>query len=364
MLKDAAMLTLKIQKIALSYGMTLKDASAYNVQFFNGKPIFIDITSFTKNEKGQAWVAYQQFCRHFIAPLVLMSTKDISLNKLMLSYIDGIPIELTSKLLNWTSRFNLNIYLHIHLHARFIKKHNSKKVVIKKSINIDLNKLCDNLIQFVESFKYKIKKTEWGEYYEESVDEKYLIHKKQVILNYIDSFSSKIVWDIGANDGTISKLVAYKVENVISTDVDHTSIEKLYKYIKYAKIDNIQPAIIDIINPSPGIGWNNSERKSFFKRVECDTIVVLAVIHHLRITYQIPLELQAKFFAEKCINLIIEFVPKDDEKVKILLQNRKDIFDDYTLENFTKLFENYFTIISSTIITGTTRTIFQMSKNE
>ncbi len=113
-LKDAALLTLNIQNIALEYNMSLKDASAYNVQFNDGKPIFIDTLSFEKYKANQPWVAYQQFCEHFLAPLVLMSRVDMRLNKLLCTNIDGIPIEIASKLLPITTYFKFGLLAHVH----------------------------------------------------------------------------------------------------------------------------------------------------------------------------------------------------------------------------------------------------------
>lgn len=79
-LKNAALTTFKIQKIALDFGMTLKDCSAYNIQFRKGKPIFIDTLSFEKYVEGQTWIAYKQACQHFIAPLALIHHLAISNN--------------------------------------------------------------------------------------------------------------------------------------------------------------------------------------------------------------------------------------------------------------------------------------------
>jgi len=75
--KDAALVTLKIQRIALEYNMTLKDASAYNIQFQDANAKLIDTLSFDDYQEGTPWVAYQQFCKHFLAPLLLMAEVDI-----------------------------------------------------------------------------------------------------------------------------------------------------------------------------------------------------------------------------------------------------------------------------------------------
>ena len=91
-LKDAALLTLDIQLKALEHKMTLKDASAFNVQFHKGKPVFIDTLSFDHYEEGNPWVAYRQFCCHFLAPLALMANTTADLRRLSELFIDGIPL--------------------------------------------------------------------------------------------------------------------------------------------------------------------------------------------------------------------------------------------------------------------------------
>lgn len=365
MLKDAALLTLEILQISLSYGMILKDASSYNIQFYNGKPILIDITSFTKYQQGTPWVAYQQFCKHFLSPLLLMAKTDISLNKLMMLYLDGIPLKLTSKLLPWKSRFNISIYLHIHLHARFIEKYNNTNLgEQKKTVNSNVKNICNNLKQLVESLGYFSQNTEWAEYYEKSVGEEYLSHKRQVFTDYLTSLNPKKVWDLGANNGKFSQIAAEKAEIVIATDIDTVAIERLYVFLKQEKIKNILPIVLDITNPSASIGWNNQERPAFKNRINCDLVIALAVIHHFRITYHIPLDYQAKFFAENCENMIIEFVPKEDNKVQTLLQNREDIFTDYNIQDFETIFGNYFTVIKKTKISNSSRILYILSKKK
>ncbi|MCL4261399.1 MAG: hypothetical protein KJZ52_12320, partial [Anaerolineales bacterium] len=116
-LKSAALATLTIQKRALKADMTLKDASAYNMQFVRGKAMLIDTLSFEIYQEGQPWVAYKQFCQHFLAPLALMALKDVRLSQLLRVYIDGVPLDLASELLPTKTRFNFGLLTHIHVHA-------------------------------------------------------------------------------------------------------------------------------------------------------------------------------------------------------------------------------------------------------
>jgi len=105
-LKGAALATLRIQRKALDFGMSLKDCSAYNMQFMKGKPVFIDTLSFEKYQEGSPWVAYRQFCQHFLAPLALMSHRDSRLGQLLRIHLDGVPLDLASKLLPRRTHFS------------------------------------------------------------------------------------------------------------------------------------------------------------------------------------------------------------------------------------------------------------------
>ena len=115
--QDAALLTLAIQRHALGRGMSLKDCSAYNVQFHEGRPVFIDTLSLEKYSEGQPWVAYRQFCQHFLAPLALMSLTDIRMGQLCRTNLDGVPLDLATRLLPWRSRVRPGPLLHLHLHG-------------------------------------------------------------------------------------------------------------------------------------------------------------------------------------------------------------------------------------------------------
>lgn len=358
MLKDAALLTINIQLIALSFGMTLKDASAYNIQFYKGKPIFIDLTSFEISKTDDPWVAYHQFCKHFLAPLALMSKVDISLNKLLFIHLDGIPLDLVVKLLPINAKFNLGIYLHIILHNKFLKKYENIKIEKpSKSISIKSN-LLNNLKDSIHKFEYQPKDTEWVSYYLTSVEAEYLNNKKILFENFLQTLSPQTIWDIGANDGFFSKIASNYSSNIVATDIDPAAIENLYLQIKSENKKNILPLCIDISNTNGGFGWENKERKNIIDRINSDTIVALALIHHLRITYSIPLEYMAAFFAKRCQNLIIEFVPKIDEKVQKLLQNRSDIFEDYSIETFRHIFGQYFEIKREEPISKSSRILF------
>ena len=368
MLKDAALLTLKIQKMALKYGMTLKDASAYNIQFRGSRSIFIDSLSFDTYTEGGIWEAYSQFCRHFLAPLALMAYQDVSLNRLLVVHLDGIPLDLASKLLPYRTRFNLNLYLHIHLQARlqgkYQKQQNANNSTGKQLSSSKLLQLIDSLESAIKKLEWKQRGTEWHDYYEKSVGEAYFNHKIKAVEILLEDCQAQRVLDLGANDGTFSQIAAQKADKVLSFDIDTAAVEAHYQRLKKEKNLNVTPYIIDVSNPEPAIGWSNTERPALWQRIDVDTIMALALIHHIRISNNTPLSMIADFFSQHCQNLIIEFVPKSDEKVKILLQNRQDIFDDYTLDNFKSIFSKHFIIEKAILLEPTERVLLLMKKHK
>lgn len=366
-LKDAALLTLNLQLKALEFGMTLKDCSVYNVQFLKGKPIFIDTLSFEIYNEGQLWTGYKQFCQHFLAPLFLMSKVDIRLNQLLREFIDGIPLDLTSKLLPKSSYLNFSALMNIHLHAKSQKYYEDKQVDLKK-YNKKLSKrsfliLVDNLRSAIKKLKWKSGGTEWADYYSgDSYSQKGFEDKKELILKYLDYINPKVVWDFGANDGFFSRLASKNGAFVLSCDIDVSCVENNYLNVKKHKEKNIFPIFLDLTNPSPDIGWNNNERLSLKKRGKPDVIFALALIHHLTISNNLPFSYVAEYFSSIGKNLIIEFIPKQDKKVQILLATRNDIFVNYNQENFELEFSKLFDIQEKNQVKDSLRTLYYMSK--
>ena len=366
-LKDAALTTFKIQKIALEFEMTLKDCSAYNIQFVKGKPTFIDTLSFEKYHEGQPWIAYKQSCQHFIAPLALMSYRDIRLNQLFRIYIDGVPLDLASSLLPSSTNFKVSLLSHIHLHAKSQKHYADKAVKISghKISRLSFMGLIDNLESTTRKIDWKAKGTEWADYYEDtnySIDA--INHKKKIVADFLDKTNPGIVWDIGANDGLFSRIASDKKMLTISFDIDPAAVQKNYLQSVKNNEEYILPLLLDLTNPSPGIGWENTERISLMHRGPADTVFSLALIHHLAISNNLSISKIANFFSLICDSLIIEFVPKDDSQVQRLLSTREDIFPDYTQQAFENEFSKYFIINSTIKIKESKRTMYLMKKKK
>lgn len=362
-LKDAALLTLQIQQIALQYGMSLKDASAYNIQYRAGRPALIDTLSFEAYSEGEPWVAYRQFCQHFLAPLALASFVDVDLLRLTRLHIDGIPLELARKALPKRTYWRIPLLLHLHLHAKAQERYaDAATVQRRRKINkTSLLGIIDSLESGVRKLTWAPGKTEWGEYYTASTyTPEAFAHKKILIRELLDSLPTApgIIWDLGANVGVFSRIAAEGGAQVISCDIDPACVEHNYSVVAREGEGNILPLRLDLTNPSPAIGWEHRERSSLVERAPADLVMALALVHHLAISNNVPLSRIAGFFARLSAHLIIEFVPKQDSQVQRLLASRRDIFPDYTQLGFEEAFGRYFSIKQAIPIRDTARILY------
>lgn len=365
-LKDAALVTLEIAKIAIEFGMILKDASAYNIQFHRGKTVLIDTGSFVSYQEGKPWVAYNQFCKHFLAPLTLMAKKDVRLNLLLKQYIDGIPLDLACALLPLKTKFSFSLLSHLHLHAKAQEKFGTVEGLAKKVRSISKTQLLgllDNLSSTINKLNWKPIKSEWGDYYNKTnYSDEAAEHKKLIIKQLTNQISPKMIWDLGGNNGLYSRIAGSEGALTICFDVDPIAVETNYQKVKRDNSQMLLPLIQDLTNPSSGIGWAQKEREGLLERGTPDLIMALALIHHLAISNNVPLGNIAHYFSLMAPYLIIEFVPKEDTQVKRLLASREDIFFDYYIEGFKEKFSNYYRFLQEIQLNDSNRILFLMER--
>ncbi len=368
-LKAAALATLEIQSLALDHGMSLRDASAYNIQWLRGKPVLIDTLSFEILREGQPWIAYSQFCKHFLAPLSLVAYTDVRLQQLSRIHIDGIPLDLASELLPRRSRMKPSLMLHIHAHAKSQQRHESddpKASAKGRSFSMRAFRgIIENLGSCIRGLDWEPPRSVWTEYYSDagSYSQEGTEHKRMLVSKLIDEAGPSTVWDLGGNVGTFARIASEKGIPTVCLEVDPGCVEQAYRDgVVGAGDANFLPLLQDLTNPSPRIGWENTERFSLADRGPADLAMALAVVHHLAIGNNVPLERVAGFFAELCRSLIVEFVPKSDPKVKILLTSRDDIFPNYTQEGFERAFAGRFTVERRESIASSERTLYLMRR--
>ncbi|HER43400.1 MAG TPA: SAM-dependent methyltransferase [Candidatus Eisenbacteria bacterium] len=364
-LKSAALLTLDIERRALEAGMTLKDASSYNVQFRGCSPLFIDTLSFERYEEGRPWAAYRQFCQHFLAPLALMSRTDVRLGSLMRIYLDGVPLDLAASLLPARTRLSFGLQTHIHIHSRYQRRYSQSgrspgKGRMGKNAMLGL---VDSLEGTVRKLSYHPAGTEWSDYYgDTNYTGESMKRKEALVSEFLGALRPETVWDLGANTGRFSRIAAARCGLVVAFDVDPAAVERHFTDGASAAAGTILPLLLDLANPSPGIGWAGEERSSIEERGPADAVLALALLHHLAISNNLPFEDIAGYLARLCRFLVIEFVPKEDSQVERLLVTRKDIFDRYTKDHFEQAFGALFTVERSEPIEGSGRVLYMMRR--
>lgn len=373
-LKDAALCTLSIQKIALQFGMVLKDANTQNIQFHNGKPILIDTGSFHLYKDGEPWAAYGQFCRHFLAPLTLMSSCDVRLAKLLQTHLDGIPLDLAAPLVPWTAYLkDFSLLFHLFFHARMQKNESSVENVeaFRKNASThrldrsSLSLLTDDLEKTVRKMRLPGIQSKWADYYNDNTYSGAQIEQKRSLVSTcLDSLSPRSLWDLGANTGMFSRLASERGIDTIALEMDAISVELMYLDVVKNQVKNLLPLVMDLTNPSGAQGWNYSQQLGLVDRGAPDTVLALALIHHLAIANSIPLKEIAGFLSKISKSLIIEFVPKSDSQVANMLALREDIFPEYNSDGFERAFLPYFTILRTCPIDNSQRTIYTLVKRD
>jgi ribosomal protein L11 methylase PrmA len=367
-LKAAALLTLDLQRTAVAHGMTLRDASAYNVQFVGARPIFVDTPSFGAYVEGEPWVAYGQFCRHFLAPLLLVSRIDVGLARLLDSHIDGVPLPLASRLLPWRSWLRLGELFHLHLHARSTVRHADDAaidVAPRRATGAGVSRMAllgmiDSLEGLVRRLDWTPAGTEWAEYYAHtSYTAASHEHKASVVRDLLSRVGPLgTVWDLGANTGRFSAVAAGLAEHVVSFDVDPAAVERHFRQVSASDDRKTLPLVQDLTNPSRGTGWAGTERASLRDRGPADAVLALALVHHLALSNNVPLPMIARFLADVGRTAIVEFVPRSDPQVKRLLATRPDVFPDYTPAGFERGMGTAFEILARVPLLESDRVIY------
>lgn len=369
-LRAAALLTLKIQKLALEHGMILKDASAYNIQFTGNRPIFIDTLSFAVYKPGQAWEAYKQFCEHFVGPLALAHYATPDLLKIQRAYLDGIPLGVAGKLLPRRARLNTGLLSNIFIHHSSSKRWQGNQVTNsnatqRKVSSFALQGIIGSLESTVRRMRPPTRKTEWGDYYSfTNYSDTAFKEKRAIVKKLLSEVSTKpikdmTVWDVGANNGEFSEVAAEMGAYTVAFDIDEIAVTRNFRAARKPEVANkLLPLVQDLTNPSPGLGWNEKERASLIDRGPADAVLALALIHHLSIGNNVPFPELSAFFAATAKHLIIEFVPKQDSKVQILLSSRTDIFPEYDEAHFEKAMAARFKLIRKVPIKDSDRTLY------
>lgn len=369
MLKEAALLQLRLIEKSFEDGWMLKDATPYNIQWIGTRPVFIDIPSFEPWVEGEPWVGYRQFCSMYLTPLLFRAHLGIDHLPLLRSYIDGIPPTEAARFFSGTRRLKKGVLSHIIFPAKVeesIARRERDDAPAKgragrKQSRAMIFGLLQSLSRLVNSLSIEIKHTDWSRYDKtHSYQEEDFESKKAFVLKNASDAERDQVWDIGCNTGTFSRICSGFCNQVIAVDGDHNAIEQLYLAERGNESSNILPLVMNLANISPNHGWAGTERAAFDHRKKPDLILCLALIHHLRLSANIPIELFLRWLRSLSSDVIIEFVNREDEMVVKLLTNKKEQYDDYNIDNFGSIVDLYFTVKDQFTIKGGKREIFYL----
>ncbi|OZV69025.1 nodulation protein NoeA [Winogradskyella aurantia] len=367
MYKEAALLTLKIQKYSLEHDFTLKDATAFNITFHKGKAVFIDTLSFDFYIENSPWRAYKQFITHFFGPLVLAHYHGAQQLKMLSNFIDGIPVKMISSMLPLKTKLSPLLYSNIHLLAKLEDKHNEDYKDEAKAAKLSKKgqfNIIESLYNYIKKLELK-ETSEWGNYYDKiNYSDEAFIEKSRIINDWVNAIQPKTLVDIGGNDGTFVRKLEHYVETALVCDIDNNSVDLNHKTMKMNKEEFMLPFVLDILNPSPAIGFNNTERFSFLERVKVfspEITLALAVIHHISLSGNVPFHNSALFFSSFSKYVIIEFPKREDSWVQRLLKSKREFenhFDYYSIESFESAYGAFFNIKQKETILDSERVLY------
>ena len=368
-LKAAALLHLDVQLAALDKGVAMTDASAYNIQFVGAKPIFIDHLSFRRYEDGEFWVGHRQFCEQFINPLLLQSVLGVPHNAWYRGSLEGITAVELAKMLPWHSRFAWNILTNVFLQARLQRAATSsdaiEKAKARKLPKIGFEQMLHGLRNWIGKLELKPDdKTVWQDYAgDNSYADAEAANKRQFIGEFVAAVLPDVLLDIGCNTGVYSELALQSGAGLaVGFDFDQGALEQGMRRAHDRQL-NFLPLHLDAANPSPDQGWLQGERGGFAERAKGDAVLALALVHHLVIAKNTPLDQTVNWLVNMAPKGVIEFVPRQDPMVQRLLQLREDLFDDYEPVVFERLLGARARIEKSATVSASGRTLYWFDRS-
>jgi hypothetical protein len=365
MLRDGALLHLDLVLAGLDEGIGMKDASAYNVQWRGPRPVFVDVASFYKRPAREPWVGYRQFCQMFLYPLLLQAYRDVPFQPWMRGNIDGMDAEVCLRLLSTRDYLRAGVLAHVYLQAKAQAAYSSTTRNVKADLNaagFDARIIKANatrLRSLVAGLQWKPQQSTWSEYVKcghyEDAD---AAQKRDFVRKVAETRSWALAWDIGSNVGVFSRIVAEHADYVIAMDADHIAVDRLYQALKAESIVNVLPLTVNVIDPSPALGWRNMERKRLDDRGRPDLVLALAVIHHVVIGGNIPMAEFVQWLRDLGGELVIEFVTREDPMVATLLRNKDDQYADYDEGVFERELAERFRIVKRHPLGSGTRIMY------
>lgn len=367
MLQDAARLQLRLLRGGLDSGVICKDGSAYNTLFAGSRPIFVDVGSFEPLVPGNPWPGYRQFCQTFLFPLLLQSYLATPFQPLLRAAVDGIPPATADAMLRGRARWRPGVLTHVVLHAGAERRYGSRSGEVVASLRHAgvsgqlVDALAERLEGLVASLRPARHSTSWSEYSPRShYPPRALAAKDQFVAETLGRQRWTQVLDLGCNDGRFARAAALHADQVVATDLDADVIDTLYRSLRARGPANVLPLVMDIADPSPGLGWGGRERAAFEQRVKPDLVLCLALVHHLAVGRGIPLAEIVEHLCAYRAPVVVEVPHAEDPMVKVLAGGRTGTGHPYEVDLFETLARLRFTVARRLTLEEIPRTLYEL----
>ena len=364
MLREAAALQLEVLQAALDENMSLKDGTAYNVQFFGARPTFIDVGSF--EPASGPWPGYRQFCQTVLFPLMIQAYLGVPFQPLLRGSIDGLTPSDVTGMFSGIRRLRKGVLRNVTLHSVLERRVSTGSEQVKSQLRSSgfstevAKATVKNLAKLAGGLEVRRRRSTWSDYREtcsyRDADAK---AKQAFVRSALAAGESGLVLDLGANDGAYSRLAAEQADYVVAVDSDEMVVDALYRRLRADGTENILPLVMNPVDPSGGIGWRNRDRAPFRERVQPDVVLALALAHHLTVGANVPLPKVVSWLRSFGDRLVVEFVHPDDVQVRRLLANKPTgLFDDYQREAFERLLAEQLLVREQQRLANGTRTLY------
>jgi SAM-dependent methyltransferase len=367
MLRDAALLQLELVRRAIDAGLMLKDATPYNIQFRGARPVFVDVGSFERLREGEPWVAYRQFCMLFLYPLLLHAWKGIPQQPWLRGSLDGITPQECRDLLSTRDLFRRGALTHVALHARLERRHADRGGEVKtelKQAGFKKELIVANvqgLERLISRLRPPAAGSTWSSYeltstYTEADAER----KRAFVAAAVAAAQPRLVWDVGCNEGHHARLAATTADTVVAMDADAVVVGRLYEELAREQVTNVLPLVVDVTDPSPGLGWRLSERRPLADRGRPDLTFALALVHHVSIPGNVPIAELVRWLHGLGGETVVEFpTPEDPMVQRLLSRKRPGDHPDYNREWFERCLRERFDVVASDELAGGQRVLYR-----
>jgi SAM-dependent methyltransferase len=367
MLKDAALLQLRLIAAALEESLMVKDATPYNVQWRGSTPVFVDIGSFERGRPGEPWAGYRQFCMLYLYPLMLEAYRGVPFQPWLRGSVDGISPRDFRALFARRDALRPGMLKHVFLHASLERRYAGRGSEVARGdleeAGFDNTLVAANvnqLAKLVTRLRSRSAESAWSDYHATcSYEDHDTSAKEGFVRRALSRRRWTLVWDLGCNDGRHSRIAAANADTTIAVDSDPVVVDALYRSLAAEGSRSILPLVVDLANPSPAIGWRNAERATLEERGRPDLVLCLAVVHHLSISNNVPLREILDWLLSLACDVVIEFPHRDDPMVQRLLERKRpEAHPDYARPTFESLLRERFEVVESLDLASGARTLY------